>query len=177
MLHITILWKLKKLEGDAVKNLRRPCWPQRNNFWRQISTKYVLHNELKNFLDHKLVNKCKTRGRKKVHFAVSSFCYTCSSNSMKYYHIWVHTIKALLREQGWRSVAWVRIMASTPYVGWVCCWFSLWELFSPGALVFPSPQKTNISKFQFGQDVLSRYWLFAFINKVFEFIFVCILGF
>ena len=40
-------------------------------------------------------------------------------------------------------VARVQISASTPYVGWVCCWFSslLREGFFPGTPVFPSPQK------------------------------------
>ena len=53
--------------------------------WRRISTKYVLHNEFKSFLDHKLVNKCKSRGKKRfITIACSSpwdhwgsFCYTC----------------------------------------------------------------------------------------------------
>ena len=42
------------------------------------------------------------------------------------------------------NVARFQIPASTPYVGWVCCWFSplLREVFS----------KTNISKFQFDQE-------------------------
>ena len=41
------------------------------------------------------------------------------------------------------NVARVQISASTPYVGWVCCWFSslLREVFFPGTPVFPSPQK------------------------------------
>ena len=41
------------------------------------------------------------------------------------------------------NVARVQISASTPYVGWVCCWFSslLREGFFPGTPVFPSPQK------------------------------------
>ena len=42
------------------------------------------------------------------------------------------------------SVVWVQIPAATPYVGWVCCWFS--------CLIFPYSSKTNISKFQFDQD-------------------------
>ena len=40
------------------------------------------------------------------------------------------------------NVARVQIPASTPYVGWVCCWFSC----------FPLTSKSNISKFQFDQD-------------------------
>ena len=36
------------------------------------------------------------------------------------------------------NVAPVRILALTPYVGWVCCWFS-----------FPPSLKTNTFKFQF----------------------------
>ena len=40
------------------------------------------------------------------------------------------------------NVARVQIPAATPYVGWVCCWFSC----------FPLSSKTNISKFQFDQD-------------------------
>ena len=41
------------------------------------------------------------------------------------------------------DMARVQIPASTPYVGWVCCWFSplLREVFSPGTPVFASPQK------------------------------------
>ena len=41
------------------------------------------------------------------------------------------------------NVAWVQIPASTPYVGWVCCWFSplLREVFLRVFPVFPSPQK------------------------------------
>ena len=51
------------------------------------------------------------------------------------------------------NVAWVHIPASTPYVGWVCCWFSplLWGFFS-GYSGFPLSSKTNISKFQFDQE-------------------------
>ena len=42
------------------------------------------------------------------------------------------------------NVAWFQIPASTPYVGWVCCWFSLLlqEVFLLVLLtVFPSPHK------------------------------------
>ena len=41
------------------------------------------------------------------------------------------------------NVAQLQIPASTPYVGWVCCWFSplLREVFFPCTPVFPSPQK------------------------------------
>ena len=51
------------------------------------------------------------------------------------------------------SVARVQIASSTPYVSWVCCWFSplLREFFS-GYSGFPLPSKTNISKFQFDQE-------------------------
>ena len=44
------------------------------------------------------------------------------------------------------NVARVQIPASTPYVGWVCCWFSplLQKVFSPGTPVFPSPHKPTI---------------------------------
>ena len=49
-----------------------------------------------------------------------------------------------------RHKAWVKIQASPPYVGWICCWFSplLREVFS-GYSGFPLSLKTNISKFQF----------------------------
>ena len=49
------------------------------------------------------------------------------------------------------SVARVQILASAPYMGWVCCWFSplLREVFFSG---FPFSSKTNISKFQFDQE-------------------------
>ena len=45
------------------------------------------------------------------------------------------------------NVAWVRIMASTPYMGWVCCWFpSLpWEVFPRVDFSFPLSLKTNTS--------------------------------
>ena len=43
------------------------------------------------------------------------------------------------------NVARVRILASTPYVGWVCCWFSPFSGYSG----FPLSLKTNTSKFQF----------------------------
>ena len=71
------------------------------------------------------------------------------------------------------NVTWVRILASTPYVGWVCCWPSLCcsERFFSG---FPFSSKTSISKFQFDQesgtrrttikvDVLppNRYWFIS----------------
>ena len=47
------------------------------------------------------------------------------------------------------NLARVRILASTPYVGWICCWFSplLWEVFLYSG--FPHSLKTNTSKFQF----------------------------
>ena len=51
------------------------------------------------------------------------------------------------------NVARVRILASTPYVGWVCCWFSplLPEVFS-GYFGFPLSLKTNTFKFQFAVE-------------------------
>ena len=51
------------------------------------------------------------------------------------------------------NVARLQIPASTPYVGWVCCWFSplLREVFS-GYSGFPLSSKTNICKFQFDQE-------------------------
>ena len=47
----------------------------------------------------------------------------------------------------------VQIPASTPYVGWVCWWFSplLQEDFF-GYSGFPLSSKTNISNFQFNQE-------------------------
>ena len=47
------------------------------------------------------------------------------------------------------NVAWVQILASTPCVGWVSCWFSplLREVFLWVLWFF-----TNISKFQFDQE-------------------------
>ena len=51
------------------------------------------------------------------------------------------------------SVARVQIPASTPYLGWVCCWFSpLLERFFSGDSDFPLTSETNISKFQFDQE-------------------------
>ena len=49
------------------------------------------------------------------------------------------------------NVARVQFPDPASYVGWVCCWFStlLWEVFLWVRQVFPSPQNTNISKFQF----------------------------
>ena len=70
------------------------------------------------------------------------------------------------------NVTCVRILASTPYVGWVCCWFSplLREVFLRFSLLL----KNNICKFQFDQesgtrrttikvDVLppNRYWFIS----------------
>ena len=47
----------------------------------------------------------------------------------------------------------VQIPASTPYVGWVSCWFSplLREVFLRVLRISP-PLKTNISKFSFDQE-------------------------
>ena len=70
-------------------------------------------------------------------------------------------LKSSLGEQGmaqwWErspptNVARVQIPASTPYVGWVCCWFSplLREVFLR-VLRFSLSSKTNISKFQLDQ--------------------------
>ena len=50
------------------------------------------------------------------------------------------------------SVAQVQIPASTPYLGWVYCWFSpLLERFFSGDSGFPLSE-SNISKFQFDQE-------------------------
>ena len=51
------------------------------------------------------------------------------------------------------NVAQVQILASMPYVGWVCSWFSplLQEVFL-WVLQFPLSSKTNTSKFQFDQE-------------------------
>ena len=51
------------------------------------------------------------------------------------------------------SAARVQIPASTPYFGWVCCWFStLLERFFSRDSGFPLSSETNISKFQFDQE-------------------------
>ena len=51
------------------------------------------------------------------------------------------------------NVSWVQIPALTPYVGWVCCWFSpLPRMVFSGYSGFPLSSKTNISKFQFDQE-------------------------
>ena len=43
-------------------------------------------------------------------------------------------------------------------MGWICCWFSLtWQYF-PGFSGFRPSTKTNISKFQFNQDVRGPAW-------------------
>ena len=51
------------------------------------------------------------------------------------------------------NVARVQFPTSTPYMGWVCYWFSplLREVFS-GYSSFPLFSKTNFSKFQFDQE-------------------------
>ena len=43
------------------------------------------------------------------------------------------------------NVAWVQIPESTPYVGWVCSWFSLLLQEGFQMLVFPSPQKPTFA--------------------------------
>lgn len=71
------------------------------------------------------------------------------------------------RMEQWRApptnVICVKILASTPYMGLVCCWFSplLRE-------VFPSPLKPYFSKFQFGQD-RCRTTMWMCYLKVFTF--------
>ena len=72
------------------------------------------------------------------------------------------------------SVTRVRILASTPHVGWVCCWFSplLREVF---LRVLSLPLKASISKFQFKlertdtfQRVLKNYIILSnmtYVNK------------
>ena len=103
MLYATMFWKLTK-NGGWRGNEFVAALAIKKYFWRRISTKYVLHNEFKNFLHHKLVNKCKSRGKKRfITIACSSpwdywgsFCYTCSSNSMKCFLVWVYIVKALL---------------------------------------------------------------------------------
>ena len=55
------------------------------------------------------------------------------------------------------NVARDRFPDSTPYEGWVCCWFSsLPERFFSGFPGFPLSSKTNISKFQFDPDSSGR---------------------
>ena len=46
MLHATIFWKLRKMEGNAVKEFVAAL-AIRRYFWRQISTKNVPPNEFK----------------------------------------------------------------------------------------------------------------------------------
>ena len=87
--------------------------------------------------------------------------------------------------KGWRSgesappptnVARVQILASTPYVGWTCCWFSPLRGFSSATLVFPSPQKptfpnSNSTRNQVdeeplrGCDTSNHYYLFILLLK------------
>ena len=76
------------------------------------------------------------------------------------------------------NVAQVQILASTPYVGWVCCWFSsnVPRGFSLGTPVFPPPQKptfpnSNSTKNQTKNhyvDVLpaNRYLFIYFIHFI-----------
>ena len=70
------------------------------------------------------------------------------------------------------NVARVQIPASTPYVGWVCCWFSplLREVFLRGLRWFSPLLKTNIFKFQFDlerTDTSScEFFLLPFVGKI-----------
>ena len=65
------------------------------------------------------------------------------------------TLNSMGAAQWWEhspptNVARVRILASTPYVGWVCCWFlPCSERFLSGYSDFPLSLKTNTFKFQF----------------------------
>ena len=56
------------------------------------------------------------------------------------------------------NVAQVRILASTAYGGWVCCWFSplLLEVFLR-VLRFPPLLKTNTCKFQFDLELTDTF--------------------
>ena len=51
--------------------------------WRWISTKYVLHNEFKSFLDHKLVNRCKCRVKKRF---ITVACFSPWVHSATHVH-------------------------------------------------------------------------------------------
>ena len=87
--------------------------------------------------------------------------------------------------EGWRSsestqpptnVARVQIPALTPYVGWVCCWFSplLRGVFS-GYSGFPLSSKTNISKFQFDHESGRRrttLWMCYLLLIIYFYLFI-----
>ena len=65
--------------------------------WQRISTKYVLHNEFESFLDHKLVNKCKSVGNRRLISIAHALCreFILLHMFIKFV-VWVYTIKALL---------------------------------------------------------------------------------
>ena len=74
------------------------------------------------------------------------------------------------------NVARVQILASTPYVGWVCCWFSplLREVFLR-VLRFSLSSKTNISKYQFDQESGRRrttLWM-SYLQIIIIYVFCC----
>ena len=65
--------------------------------WQRISTKYVLHNEFESLLDHKLVNKCKSVGKKRfISIAHALCCEFILLHMFMKFVVWVYTIKALL---------------------------------------------------------------------------------
>ena len=73
------------------------------------------------------------------------------------------------------NLARVQIPASTPHVGWVCCWFSpfLREDFLRVLQFSPLP-KNNISKFQFDQESGRRrttLWM-CYLQIIIYFIFI-----
>ena len=52
------------MEGDAVKNLWQ-LEPSRNTSGDEFQPNMSFTMNVKSFLDHKLVNKCKSRGKKR----------------------------------------------------------------------------------------------------------------
>ena len=67
------------------------------------------------------------------------------------------------------NVARVQLPASTPYVGWVCCWFSplLQKVFLRYS-GFPLSSKTNTSKFQFDlgrMDTFKRVHMNSYVLR------------
>ena len=144
-------------------------------------------NTMKSFLTFKIINtgiflyfqKVLTLKLGKTTSSRQRFCFALYS-PLSAVHItsdWGARVAQWWEHSPPTNVARVQIPASTPYVGWVCCWFSpfLREVF-PGTPVFPSPQKptfpnSNSTRNQVDEEPLCRcatckslfYFIYLFI--------------
>ena len=104
-------------------------WNTASNVWYFFSTKIIFEGEIKDAKMSSFSSDIQTLIK---HYFPLNFLYELlMSLRIMNHNFGEHRVAQWWKHSPPTNVARVQIPASTPYVGWVCCWFSplLWEVF------------------------------------------------